>query len=705
MACLPRVRTSRILPGWSLPALLAYALAVPGHTQAAAEAPTGPRAPGALRAADTACPIDTLALPASRSQALLRPMAPKAVLIPTDVDRQLGNLGDLLQRLAGVHVMRAGELGDYLGISLRGASESQVQVYVNGVLQNQASDPSLYLSDWDLARVERVEIYKGLAPDDLPGAPMGGAVNIITREAAPGGPGLRAALGAGSFGSFKANGSAELAAGAWRGRVQAGHDQADGDFPFYDDGGLEFKPGRHPEGAERLGPDDLIRKLRTNNAHTFTDVAGDLSWRPAPEAELGLQADFSDLDKRIPAPYAGVDSNVRISTDLATDKASLHGRGRWARGQDEASLDLSGSWLRQAYLDTGRGAIDLGDNDDRNLYLDGRADLRARLDLGGGWGLAALGGYGASAYFFSDHMADRAYPGVFRYTGEGKFTPSFTRGRHAWQASLDIVLNLDEQNAARFFAYEGSLLPAERWDRRALLRLGYQYRFDENHWLFAEGGQAARQPTFMESFGDRGTVKGNAFLGPESGYTASAGAHAGGRKWSAEMTGFAAAQRDLIGLEQNSRYVLVYKNTAQARILGAEARLSASPVPWSRSELDLTLQRAAEGSAWLGDLRIPYRPDFQAAIRQVLTARGWALGASAYYQGLAYPNAANLPSLFDSYSHSTQWQARCDLDLSWRHRRWLLAAGARNVFDQHEFDFFNFPLPGRSFAATVQAQL
>ncbi|MBW8888103.1 MAG: TonB-dependent receptor plug domain-containing protein [Fibrobacteres bacterium] len=705
MACVPRVRTSRSIPGWRIPALLAYAFAALGFAQDGTGASTGSMGPNALRGSDTARPIDTLTLPASRSQALRKPTASKAVIIPTDVDRQLGNLGDMLQRLAGVHVMRAGELGDYLGVSLRGASESQVQVYVNGVLQNQASDASLYLSDWDLSRVERVEVYKGLAPEDLPGAPMGGAINIITRDAAPGGPGLRAAMGAGSFGSFKANGTAELAAGAWRGRLQAARDQADGDFPFYDDGGLEYKPGRHPEGAERLGPDDLIRKLRTNNAHALTDVAGDLSWHPNAEAELGLQADLSDLDKRIPAPYAGVDSTVSINTDLTTDKASLHGRGRWARGQDEASLDLSGSWLRQVYLDTGRGAIDLGDNEDRDLYLDGRADLRARLDLGGGWGLAALGGYGAGAYFYSNRIADRAYPGVFRYTGEGKFTPSFTHGRHAWQASLDIVLNLDEQNAARVFAYDGSFLPGERWDRRALLRLGYQYHLDENRWLFAEGGQAARQPTFLELFGDRGTVKGNAFLGPESGYNGSAGAHAGGSKWSAELSVFAAAQRNLITLEQNSRYVLVYKNTGRARILGAEARVSAAPVPWSRSEIDLTLQRAAEGSEWLGDLRIPYRPDFQASFRQVLTARGWALGASAYYQGLAYPNAANLPSLFDSYSHSTQWQARCDLDLSWRRSRWLLAAGVRNVFDQHEFDFFNFPLPGRSFAATVQAEL
>ena len=648
---------------------------------------------------------DTLDLPPARARALPPAAAAKAVLVPTDVDRQLGNLGDLLQRLAGAHVMRAGELGGYLGVSLRGASESQVSVYVNGVLQSQAADASLYLSDWDLARVEKIEVYKGLAPEDLPGAPLGGAINIVTREAAPTGPGLRAALGAGSFGAFKANGAAELAAGPWRGRVQAALDRADGDFPYYDDGGLEYEPGRHPEGAGKLGPEDLIRKTRSNNAHGLLDLAGDLAWRPSSSVEWGLQADVARLDRQIPAPYAGVDSSVRVDAALATDKASAHGRGRWTGEGAEASLDLSASWLRQEFVDTSQGgSIDIGYDHDRDVYLDGRADARARFELGGGWTLSALAGYGATAYFFTDRLQGRAYPGIFRYAGEGKLTPAITRGRHAWQASFDLALDLQETAAGRI-GLGGKGLPAEAWDGRALGRLGYQYRLDGNRWLFAEGGQAARQPTFLEKYGDRGTVKGNAGLGPESGYTGSAGAHAGGRAWSAELTGFAAAQRDLITVEQNARYVLVYANTARARILGAEARLALSPRAWARSEIDLTWQRASRGPDWLGDVRIPNRPDFQASWRQTFSARGWALGASAYYQGLSYPNAANLPSLFDAYSHNSRWQARCDLDLSWRMRHLLLAAGVRNLFDQRAFDFFNFPLPGRSFAATAQAEL
>lgn len=657
-----------------------------------------------LLAAGAAAAADTLDLPASR--ALPPPPAARETLIPSDVDRQLGDLGDLLQRLAGVHVMRAGGLGDYLGVSLRGASESQVGVYVNGVLQNPAADPSLFLSSWDLARVERVEVYQGLAPGDLPGAPLGGAINIVTREAASAGPHARGALGAGSFGSLKANGAAEVKAGRWRARMLAARDQARGDFPYYDDGGLEYEPGRHPEGADRLGPDDLVRKTRRNNAHGLSELAGRLAYAPSPAWEGGVQAEASRLSKQIPAPYAGVDSSVRVDASLASDRTAVGGNLRYARGPAEISLDLSGSWLRQVYLDTsnGIGAVGIGYDNDRNAYLDGRADLRARIAPGSGLELAVLLGYGASAYFYSDRTSGRAYPGVFRYAGEAKLTPTFTRGNHVWQASLDAPVILDEQSAARRYGYGGKAIPAEAWDWRVLARLGYQYRLGEGRWLFVQGGQGARQPTFLEKYGDRGAVLANPSLRAESGWTGSAGARLRSRRWSAEATLFAAAQSRLITLEQNAQNVLTYRNTARARILGMETRLSASPRPWARSEIDLTAQRAASGGTWFGELRIPNRPDFQASLREIVSARGFSLAASAYYQGLAFPNAANLPSLFDSYSHNTRWQARCDLDLSWRYRHLLVAAGARNLFDQRAFDFFNYPLPGRSFAAAVQAE-
>jgi hypothetical protein len=102
---------------------------------------------------------------------------------------------------------------------------------------------------------------------------------------------------------------------------------------------------------------------------------------------------------------------------------------------------------------------------------------------------------------------------------------------------------------------------------------------------------------------------------------------------------------------------------------------------------------------------IPYRPLTQASLRQTFLLGPWTTSAYVYYQGLTYPNPSNHPSLFDSYSHNTQWQSRCDLMVSWRMGRFLTAAALRNVFDARNFDFFNFPLAGRSFSASLQVEL
>jgi outer membrane cobalamin receptor len=148
-----------------------------------------------------------------------------------------------------------------------------------------------------------------------------------------------------------------------------------------------------------------------------------------------------------------------------------------------------------------------------------------------------------------------------------------------------------------------------------------------------------------------------------------------------------------------------YSNTGDTRTFGLEAGLTESPRPWTRTELSLTLQKAQNlsGGSGVDDYKlIPYRPLTQASVRQTFLRGGWSLSGFLYYQGQTYPNSANQPSLFDSYSHNTRWQTRCDLTLSRRGRHYLAAVAVRNLFNSNNFDFFNYPLPGRSYSATLQ---
>ncbi|GEM_PF-6879847 len=659
---------------------------------------------------ETAPVKDTLTLPDAQAQRHAPPPTDiaKTVIVPTDVDRQLGNLADMLQRAAGLHVVRTGDMGDYVGVSVWGSSEQQVNIYVDGVLQNQANDGSMFLGDWDLSRVERIEVYKGLAPDNLAGSPMGGSINIITRAGRPGTSG-RAAVGAGSFGSLRANGSAAYEARGWRARVEGARNQADGDFPYYDDNGTEFEPGRHPQGAQRLGENDLTRKLRRNNAHGFSEIAANASYAGPSGWDLGAQADASFLHKQIPAVGPNVDSLVTVNAFRESQRLALRGYGHWTGKDAEASFDLSGTLLGEGYVDTsmGVGAIGVGYDDDFNAYSDLIGSLWGRAKLADGFTLAAFASYSVSGYRFTDRLRNRDYPRFYRYTGEGKITPVYTWGRHTIEAILAATLTLEEQYGNGQYSYNGTLLPASEWNGFWSARLGYQYRIREGIWIAAQAGNSYRIPTFLERFGDRGTIVANAGLKPEAGVNGSLGLHAERQGYTADFQGFASEGERIITLVQNSQFVMTYRNTGATRVMGLESRLTAAPRPWTRSELDLTLQQALDvsGKGSASDYKlIPYRPTSQVSLRQSLFKGAWTVSATGYYQGLAYPNASNQPSLFDSYSHSTEWQARCDADLAWRVWNLLLAAGVRNIFDQHAFDFFNYPLPGRSFAATVQAE-
>ncbi|MDB5105464.1 MAG: TonB-dependent receptor [Fibrobacteres bacterium] len=651
--------------------------------------------------------VDTLELPDREGRPLPPPpAAAKSVLIPSDEDRQLRDLGDVLERMSGLHVMRTGQLGDYLGVSIRGSSEGQVNVYVNGVLKNPGGDPSLFLGDYDLSRVERIEVYKGLAPDDLPGSPMGGAINIITRQTASG-QGVRAALTAGSFGSLRANGSVDASRDGLKLHAQAGRDQSEGDFTYYDDAGTEFKPGRHPEGAPRLGEGDLVRKTRRNNAHGFSEFDAAIAYAPAPSAELGLQADYSSLRKHIPSPYASVDSSVSVAAFRESDRLSARAYGRWSLPGLELGADVSGGFQGDLFVDTSMagGAVGLGYDDDGNDYSDAAVTLTARAGIREGLTLSALASYGLTGYRYTNRFTGIGHPTLLRYTGDGKITPTWVFRRHTLQAVLGATLHLEEESAGPATAYgaaEGS--DGDRGGHYSA-RLGYQYRPFDGFWLFLQGGNAYRIPTFFERFGDRGTLLANPDLRSEAGLNASIGAHAQSRSISLDVQGFVSDGKRIITMVTNSQFVMIYRNSGDTRTYGLEAGLSLAPRTWTRTDLDLTLQKAENlsGGTKVDDYKlIPYRPLTQASLRQTFKRGPWSLAALGYYQGLTYPNASNRPSLFDGYSHNTEWKSHCDLTLSRRGRHVLAAASVRNLFDSRDFDFFNYPLPGRSYAATLQ---
>ena len=77
------------------------------------------------------------------------------------------SLAEVVAVESGVQFRQSGGLGSQSSVSLRGSSAEQVNVYVDGILLNEASGGGVNFSDIELLQAEKVEIYKGTVPVSL----------------------------------------------------------------------------------------------------------------------------------------------------------------------------------------------------------------------------------------------------------------------------------------------------------------------------------------------------------------------------------------------------------------------------------------------------------------------------------------------------------------------------------------------------------
>jgi vitamin B12 transporter len=93
--------------------------------------------------------------------------------------RESASTGEVLARLPGVAVRRAGGLGSEETLSLVGLSD--LAILVDGVAMRFGSF-QLGVSSFPVNLIDRLEIYTGVVPLRFGAAALGGAINIVTRR-------------------------------------------------------------------------------------------------------------------------------------------------------------------------------------------------------------------------------------------------------------------------------------------------------------------------------------------------------------------------------------------------------------------------------------------------------------------------------------------------------------------------------------------
>jgi len=648
------------------------------------------------------------------------PQRPHSFRNPASVIvRELGDsvapgatLADVLAELPGMQLRRFGGPGDPAYAAIRGSSSQQVEIWVDGVPINPMGSAAVNLDELPLEAFDRVEVWRGFAPPDLGGAPIGGIVHLTSKPGTSLPTEIKAGIG--SWGthyvSAGAGASQQLPGGglgdarlnlSWRGTR--------GNYPYFDNGGTQVN----------LDDDQTLE--RANNAYEQLNLSTQM--------RLGLGPVLFTLSDRLhwhsggePGPGHGTTANARSqgsSNLLGLDAAiTLHPRLKLHTG-------LSYLHRRQRFSDVfGEIVVGATDHEDRGDLLNFNAIARwqalswlqvhpsLRLNLEGTERLDFLIagresstrrrasfqlGVGATASLWSDRLTILGVADLFVLDNRALGVLPFSElapGADGSEQALQFLPRLAI-----------SLQPAPFLSVRAGVARGF------------------RPPTFSELFGDRAGIIGNPALLPELSEMVDVSLRLAGKphtqvELSAELGGFFTSTRNAIVLRSNSQRLVVPINFGRTQTGGIEA--SASLRALGRIELVAALTwidaRIRESEAAYVGNKVPFVPEWDVDLRVRLSPLPWLqFGWSFSYMAGNYDSRSNLFEQAPRALHSVSIRVHPGSRLPWffvelrnvgdattysRDRDPLQADPEDQVMVRIE-DFRGNPLPGRSVLFSV----
>lgn len=421
---------------------------------------------------------------------------------------QAADVPSILRSMAGVEASRNGGFGKTSALYLRGSSQTEVVVLLDGVRINSATNGMTSIQELMLDQIERIEVVRGNVSSLYGSEAIGGVVQIFTRRGR-GAPHFNLSGGAGNLGTQRAS-------AGFGGAVEA--TDFNMQLSAFNTGGVS---AINPAVAPKANPDrDGYRNasLSANVRHAF-------------DADHSLSATLFGSHGR-----NQYDSAFGVATDLNTNTAGV---SKFSLSSDNRFSDI---WQSRVQLAQG---------------VDDYQDYKNGLPLVGGhyktiqrqisWQNTVQVGDGSQLLLGVEHLAqvvtaDKAFAQTRRNVNSlfAGYTGNF--GAHQLQA------NLREDRNAQFGAPSTGLL-------------GYGYAFSDAWRATASYSTAFKAPTFNELYFP---AFGNPALRPERARSAEAGLHYAVGTQQVDAVYFDSRIRDLVV------YAPTPVNLNQARIDGVE---------------------------------------------------------------------------------------------------------------------------------------
>jgi iron complex outermembrane receptor protein len=605
---------------------------------------------------------------------------------------RVSTLSDVIEEGAGVHVRRYGGLGAYSTASIRASSPGQVEIYLDGVPLKSAQWGAVNLSDLPLVSLSRIEVYRGGAPAEFGTAGIGGVVNLVTRPV--GDAYSMASVSAGSHGTRKLD---IIHSGGLRTLdylVSYHHLQSEGDFAYLDRHGT-------PE-----NPDDDEIVTRENNDFRQSDILIRVGlplwggWRlEAAEEVFWKQSGVPGIENvHIKSVHYEIFRNIarvsvaspRLLGDAVGLKASGFGvyrRDLFFNPDDEVGFSLT-------------------DTDNRSRSHG--ANLLTTLT----WHR-----FGQELRLFGEVRRERFTPedenpaiGVGFTRERTARTFSVEDGAFLFRDRLELVAGYRYQEAADNYAgpivFGGPPEPLDdpHWSTFHGPSLGARWRPHPRIAVKANRTRYGRFPSMIELFGASGSVEGNPELSTEEGTTTDVGVEfrtESPRKGFFEAALFWCDREDLIVFLQNSQRTVKALNLESAHVEGVELTARRAFGTALRASASYTLQAATNTgpSPTYHGKRLPYEPKHELFVRTTWDGGRVAVWHEYHFEGEAYRDRANLPENLSPATHVHGAGIRVEVvpgALS-------VTLEVNNLMDERIVDVEGYPLPGRTFFATLEA--
>lgn len=605
-----------------------------------------------------------------------------SVIRPDETKGEFKTLPDLLRQSVGVHITEIQGHGGYTVASIRGSTSSQVAVYVDNVLMNSASEPTVDLSTVPIENVERIEIYRGHIPARFGVSGMGAVINIVTK--APSKSENSVMIGAGSLGLEKWSSRTVFPTGSGTSLFTTELEGYDGDFSFHNTRGTAN------------GKDDYEAK-RQFNSYTFED----------------LMYKWADDDWTFKTHYYHKNRDVPYSARLNNDvieNGTLYGRRRQDISKKEISI------ARDLQMGSFDGDVYLLYMDESKEFKDPTGTRRGNMPSWSDFDSSRIEG-GIQLNRWIGESQQLSFYGNWAFedhdvAGDGGY--SIYNIEHYSRHSLKLTL-------------EDTIFPFEGTDIQIVPMIRYNKVGEDDGWSWSLAGSYPlsggwnikssighyfRSPSFYEIFGDGVYIVPNDSIKAEEGDQWDLGlrwnGNIGSVKTEAGITYFHSKTEDLIVFVDKGPFQGKYENIDDAEVDGIEAEINAK---WDKRSLSI-------GYTYMDSTNLAVNEQYRDNPLPNRPEHAWHLRFQQGF-GESLTGFAEVSYISDNYLDQlgeVVWSdySKVDLGGKWRiEEDLLLSMGVNDVFDTtkniHSYGVSlpgttltpQYPLEGRTFYLSI----